>query len=110
MSVTGIDAVTFGVTKQTKAKIFLDHWGLKRTNSGSYGANYICADGTEVHLRDLKNKRLPRAMHAGSTIREVIWGVQKQSDLNRIAKELSKDRLVKVLKNKSLTSIVLPFG
>jgi len=102
VSITGIDAVTFGVANQTKAKRFLDHWGLKKTNSGAYGANYICADGTEVNLRGLKNKSLPRAMHAGSTVREVIWGVQKQGDLNSIAKELSKDRSVKVLKDKSL--------
>jgi len=102
MSITGIDAVTFGVTSKVKAARFLKHWGLKKTKSGTYGANYISADGTEVNFRDHKTRSLPKAIHAGSTIREVIWGVERQSDLKAIAKELSKDRPVKVLKDRSL--------
>ena len=101
MGVIGIDAITFGVTNQSKATEFLDHWGLRRGSSGSFGANYICADNTEIKLRHYKNKGLPQAIQAGATIREVIWGVQRQSDLNKIEKELSKDRKVRILKDKS---------
>ena len=102
MSIIGVDAVTFGITNQNKAMKFLDHWGLKKMSSGSFGANFVCADGTEVKLRDYKNKQLPEAIQAGPTVREVIWGVQKQSDLNKIEKELSKDRKVRILRDKSL--------
>lgn len=105
MSIIGIDAITFGVTNQNKAMKFLSHWGLKKMSSGSYGANYTCADNTEVKLRHCKNKGLPQAIQAGATIREVIWGVQRQRDLNKIEKELSKDRKVRILKDKSLRTV-----
>ena len=105
MSIIGIDAITFGVTNQNKAMKFLSHWGLKKMSSGSFGANYTCADNTEVKLRHCKNKGLPQAIHSGSTVREVIWGVKRQSDLNKIEKELSKDRKVRILKDKSLRTV-----
>ncbi len=101
-NVQGIDAVTFGVTSRTTAAKFLDHWGLKRLKSGKYGANYICADGTEVNFRDHKSKTLPKAIQSGSTVREVIWGVEKKSELKAIAEEFLKDRPVKVLKDGTL--------
>ena len=102
MSINGIDAVTFGVTSQTKAAKFLDHWGLKKVRSGKYGADYICVDGTEVKFRDHKSKSLPKAIQAGSTVREVIWGVEKKAELKSIAEEFAKDRVVKFRKDGSL--------
>ena len=78
MSITGIDAVIFGVTNRAKATKFLDHWGLRKTKTGKFGADYFCADGTEVKLRAHDNQRLPAAIQAGSTVREVIGGSRKK--------------------------------
>ena len=105
MSINGIDAVTFGVTSQTKATKFLDHWGLKKFKSGKYGADYVCVDGTEVNFRGHESKRLPKAIQTGSTVREVIWGVDKKSELKAIANEFAKDRPVNVLKDGSLRTV-----
>ncbi len=105
MSINGIDAVTFGVRNRTKATQFLDQWGLKKIKSGQYGADYICVDGTEVKFRDYKNKNLPGPIEGGSTVREVIWGVEKKRELKEIAEELSKDRSVKAMKDGSLRTV-----
>ena len=102
MSINGIDAVTFGITNRTKSERFLDHWGLKKIRSGKFGANYICTDGTEVKFRGHKSKSLPKAIQAGSTVREVVWGVEKKNDLKVIANEFAKDRKVKVLTDGSI--------
>ncbi len=94
MSIIGIDAVTFGVRSLVGAGRFLDDWGLKRVKSGKFGGNYLCADGTGVNVRARDNRRLPPPIHGGSTVREVIWGVEKKSELKAIADELSRDRPV----------------
>ncbi len=105
MSIKGIDAVTFGVTNRAKAMKFLDHWGLRKAKAGKYGADYRCADGTEVNVRAHNARQLPKPIQAGSTVREVIWGVEKKAELKTIANELSKDREVKILKDGSLRSV-----
>ena len=53
MSITGIDAVTFGVRSITNARRFLDDWGLSRVNAGKYGADYACADGSVVKMDEV---------------------------------------------------------
>ena len=105
MSITGIDAVTFGVRNVASARKFLDDWGLERVKSGKFGANYVCADGSGVDVRTIGNRRLPPPMHAGSTIREVIWGVERRSELKAIADELSRDRPVTQSADETLRTI-----
>ena len=68
-----------GVTNRAKAMKFLDHWGLRKSKSGKYGADYRCVDGTEVNVRAHNARQLPTPIQAGSTVREVIWGVKKKS-------------------------------
>jgi len=51
MSITGIDAVTFGVCSLAKAKRFMADWGLQKVRAGKFGADYVCVDGGEVKIR-----------------------------------------------------------
>ena len=85
MSIIGIEAVTFGVKNIAKSKSFLTDWGLKLQKSGSYGADYACVDGSEIKIRLNNNQSLPPPIQAGSTVREVTWGVKNKIDLRVIA-------------------------
>ncbi len=51
MSITGIDAVTFGVRSLAKAKRFMADWGLQQVRAGNFGADYVSVDGGEVKIR-----------------------------------------------------------
>ena len=105
MSIIGIEAVTFGVKNIAKSKKFLIDWGLKIQKTGAYGADYACVDGSEVKIRAFDSRRLPSPIQAGSTVREVTWGVEKKKDLKNLAQELSRDRKLKIFEDGSFSTL-----
>ena len=105
MSIIGIEAVTFGVQNIEKSKMFLTDWGLKVQKTGAYGADYACVDGSQVKIRAFDSRSLPSPIHAGSTVREVTWGVEKKKDLKNLAQELSRDRKLKTCKDGSFSTL-----
>ena len=105
MSIIGIDAVTFGVKSLAKAKEFLSDWGLTIVKTGNFGADYACVDGSEVKIRAHDSRSLPPPIQAGSTVREVTWGVENKRDLKIIAEELSSDRLLKLKQDGSFSTV-----
>ena len=104
MSIIGIEAVTFGVKNIAKSKKFLTDWGLKVQKTGAYGTDYACVDGSEVKIRAINSRSLPSPIQAGSTVREVTWGVEKKKDLKNLAQELSRDRKLKIFKDGSFST------
>lgn len=105
MSIIGIEAVTFGVKNIAKSKKFLTDWGLKVQKFGAYGADYACVDGSEVKIRAFDSRSLPSPIQAGSTVREVTWGVEKKKDLKKLAQELSRDRKLKIFEDGSFSTL-----
>ena len=105
MSIIGIEAVTFGVKNIAKSKKFLTDWGLKVQKTGAYGTDYACVDGSEVKIRAFDSRSLPSPIQAGSTVREVTWGVEKKKDLKNLAQELSRDRKLKTFKDGSFSTL-----
>ena len=92
MTITGIDAVTFGVTDLDAATRFFEDLGVKRAAKGVY--RY--ANRSEVRIRPADATVLPPAMERGSTLREILWGVDSKRALDAIARELGRDRAVEV--------------
>jgi len=92
MTITGIDAVTFGVADLATAMRFLSDWGLAL---GRREGDFRCADGSEVRVRSLDAAGLPPAVEEGSTLREVIWGVDTRRALDAIANDLARDRALR---------------
>ena len=105
MSIIGIEAVTFGVKNIAKSKKFLTDWGLKVQKTGAYGTDYACVDGSEVKIRAINSRSLPSPIQAGSTVREVTWGVEKKKDLKNLAQELSRDRKLKIFEDGSFSTL-----
>jgi len=82
VSPIGIDAVTYGVQDLGMGARFLQEFGLRELERGHGGATYCTAEGAAVHLRSADDSTLPPAIEAGSTIREVVWGVISKTDLD----------------------------
>jgi catechol 2,3-dioxygenase-like lactoylglutathione lyase family enzyme len=101
MTITGIDAVTFGVADLAAATRFLEDWGVKRAGAGVYR----CADRSEVRIRPLDAPDLPPAVEAGSTLREIVWGVDNRRALDTIRRELSRDRDVRADRDGTLHTV-----
>lgn len=104
MALTGIDAVVYGVTDMEKSRRFFADWGLRRVSSGRSRTVFETQDGSQVILMPRGDKTLPKPIQGGATVREMVWGVSAKSDLERIRRELSKDREVTVGKDGTLHS------
>jgi catechol 2,3-dioxygenase-like lactoylglutathione lyase family enzyme len=101
MTITGIDAVTFGVEDMATATRFLDDWGVKRVGKGIYR----CADRSEIRIRPLDAPELPPAVEPGSTLREIIWGVDSKRALDAIRHELGRDRAIRAARDRSFHTV-----
>ena len=102
MAFVGIDAVTYGVSDIRKGMQAFVDFGLKKIKAGAKEAILETQDGSRVIIRPRGDKSLPKAIQPGNTVREITWGVTAQADLNRLRKELEKDRAVTVDKDGTL--------
>lgn len=92
MRIKAINAAVLGVEDLEAARRFYRAFGLQERESSASGASYTAQDQSEITLRKAEDALLPAAVAAGSTIREIIWGVESPADLEAIGSELSKDR------------------
>lgn len=81
MSIEGIDRITYGVEDLVACKRFFLDWGLKLMREDAMGFDFESLNGCELLVRRTDDASLPQAVEAGSTLREVIWGVSTQADL-----------------------------
>jgi Glyoxalase/Bleomycin resistance protein/Dioxygenase superfamily len=86
MTITGIDALTFGVADLDEAHRFAADWGLLRDPDD--GSRYTTTDGSEIFVRAASDTDLPAAIETGSTLREVVWGVDSEAALADIDRRL----------------------
>ena len=79
MTITGIDAITYGVEDVEQCRRFFADWGLApRAGEPKGGADFETLNGCEVRIRHKDDGSLPPAMQSGSTLREVIFGTDAQ--------------------------------
>jgi catechol 2,3-dioxygenase-like lactoylglutathione lyase family enzyme len=94
MTITRIEAVTFGVVDLNACIRFFDDLGLEQVESGTTGATFATPEGQMVHLRMADDPALPAPAAAPPTLREVVWGVDTRDAVAAIGAELAKDRAV----------------
>jgi catechol 2,3-dioxygenase-like lactoylglutathione lyase family enzyme len=86
--ITGIDAITYSTDRWDEARQFLNDWGLKELAFSSTVQCFETLSGAQVMVRRLDDASLAPAMEAGPTLREVVWGVDSDADLDLLAKSL----------------------
>lgn len=75
--INGIDAITYGVEDIELCRRFFTDWGLKERSPGRFET----LNGCEVNLLPKDDPSLPPAMESGSTLRNVVWGMDGSSSL-----------------------------
>ena len=90
MAITGIDQVCFGVDDLPRCRDFFRDWGLESVSDGETGDDWATLNGSIVSLRPIDDPALPAAFEDGNTIREIIWGVESEADLDRLRPVLSE--------------------
>lgn len=91
MSVSGIDEITYGVEDlATSARFFAD-WGLAQVEASEDQVVFESLNGCRVIVAARDKPGLPPAIEEGSTLREVVWGVESEADLKRYAERIAND-------------------
>jgi len=94
MRLIGVDGVVLGVEEVETAKTFYRDFGLDAVDHAPNSAEMATQDGTTIALHPQTAQGLPPAVTTGSTVREIIWSVQSQDNVEQAAAELARDRHV----------------
>src|SRR5262245_37664231 len=95
MTICRIESLVYGVEDLEAAVRYFEDWGLPRIDRGARGADFGTPAGQTILIRAATESTLPAAVEAGSTLRELIWGVDGEPALDAIGAELSRDREVR---------------
>lgn len=88
MSIVGIDQITYGVETLDESRQFFQDWGLTLAKETADTLHFECLNGCQVLVVDIGKVDLPIAIEDGPTVREVVWGVESEADLDRYAAAL----------------------
>ncbi|MDP3519193.1 MAG: VOC family protein [Hydrogenophaga sp.] len=84
MSVEGIDEVSFGTQDLAACQRFFGDWGLAQVSASAQELVYESLNGCRVIAAASDKPGLPPGIEPDPTLREVVWGVQSQADLDTI--------------------------
>jgi len=84
MTITRVERVVYGVTDLGECARFFTDFGLERGE----GTRFLTPTGQVVELRAADDPSLLQAAEGGSTIREVVWGVDTAGALAELAAAL----------------------
>jgi catechol 2,3-dioxygenase-like lactoylglutathione lyase family enzyme len=96
MGISRIEELHFGVEDIGECIRFFGDFGLGEPRRTGGVVTYTTPVGQTLFLHDILDPSLPPAVEEGSTIREIIWGVDDESALKAIAEDLATDREVTV--------------
>lgn len=88
MSVSGIDAITFGASDLATCRKFFADWGLSLVSEGAQELVFESLNGCQVTVAQSDKPGLPAGMEPDPTVREVVWGVETEADLARYRTQL----------------------
>lgn len=94
MKILRVEDVVYGVEDVAAGIKFYEDWGLECVARGAHGGDFALPSGQTVRIRAAGDRSLPSTSEVGSTMREVVWGIDSTSGLEEIAAELSRDREV----------------
>lgn len=96
MTITRIERAVYGVEDVPLCTRFFEDFGLDALRTGV---------GQRIVLRPVDDPALPAALEEGSTLREVVWGVDTQAALDDLRADLERDREVRVDEDGSLHTL-----
>ena len=82
MSVSGIDAITFGASDLPACRKFFQDWGLRLVSDDAQELGFETLNGCRVLVAHSDKPGLPAGLEKDPTLREVVWGVESLADLD----------------------------
>jgi len=78
----GIDAITYGVENLPECRRFFLDWGLALVKETPQRLEFETLNGCQVTVCHKDDPSLPKAIVPGSTLREIVWGADSETDLS----------------------------
>jgi catechol 2,3-dioxygenase-like lactoylglutathione lyase family enzyme len=94
MAITGVQSLVYGVEDLETSTRFYEDFGLKLERRDEKGTDFSLPHGSTILLRRQDDPLLPPDMLARPAVREMIWGVDSQANLDALEKNLTADRKV----------------
>jgi catechol 2,3-dioxygenase-like lactoylglutathione lyase family enzyme len=91
MAILGIETLVYGVDDVARSRQFFEDFGLICERACDTDACFRLPDRSAVAIHAQDDPRLPPTPMVGSGVREVIWGVSDERDLDSLAAALSPD-------------------
>jgi catechol 2,3-dioxygenase-like lactoylglutathione lyase family enzyme len=89
MAIVGIESLIFGVDDLALSSKFFDDFGLVRKSSTETYTHYRMDEGSNVILRHIDDPLVPKSVYQGTGVKEVIWGVDSQANLDELAERVA---------------------
>jgi len=102
MKISRIESLTYGVEDLQTGIRYFEDWGVPLVKRSAGGADFRLPSGQTILVRQAADPSLPATAETGSTLREIVWGVDNPKSLAAIGKELARDREVKKDKDGTL--------
>jgi catechol 2,3-dioxygenase-like lactoylglutathione lyase family enzyme len=94
MTVMRVERVVYGVTDLDECTRFFEDFGLAPIGGDGPGTRFATQTGQVVELRSADDPNLPPAVQEGSSLREIVWGVDTPESLDKLATDLLADRSI----------------
>ncbi len=91
MAVTGIDQITYCSDDLPTMRQFFQDWGLQLSQESADELVFESLNGCRVIVAAMDKPGLPPAIEDGPTLREVVWAVESEADLDRYAAAIAND-------------------
>lgn len=95
MAILGIESAIFGVEDLDQCSRFWEDFGLKPLTRDETESVFEVASGSKVIVRRRGDPRLPEEWFDWNGVKEVIWGVDTEANLNALVADLERDREVR---------------
>ncbi len=94
MTIMRVESLVYGVEDVETGRRYYDDWGLQSSEQGRNGVDYALPSGQTIKLRNASDPSLPPPVEGGSTVREIVWGVDNEAALDALGARLSRDQKV----------------
>jgi len=94
VAIVGIESLVYGVDDVERCARFFSDFGLDPVATSNSLAEFTVDEGSRVILRNAADPKLPRSSLVGTGVREVVWGVDNETNLQTLATGVGRDRNV----------------
>lgn len=95
MGIQRIESVTYSIADLGECARFFDDFGLFLVERTDEYAVFETLTGQTLHLDTDPGPLLPPPLEGGPTLREVVWGVDTQEELERLVAAVGRDHAVR---------------